>query len=67
MQDEVRNKLSELIEMVPLEDLVYFKSVVNKTIDARIQQASIFFMIFMQNYYKYETICLKLQYSLLFR
>lgn len=40
MKDEIRDKLSELIEMVPLEDLVYFKSVVNKTIDSRIQQSN---------------------------
>jgi hypothetical protein len=41
MKEEIRNKLSELIEMVPLEDLVFFKSVVNKAIDARVQQSSI--------------------------
>lgn len=41
MKEEIRNKLSELIEMVPLEDLVFFKSVVNKAIDARLQQSSI--------------------------
>ena len=41
MKEEIRNKLSELIEMVPLEDLVFFKSVVNRAIDTRLQQASI--------------------------
>jgi hypothetical protein len=41
MNEETKNKLAELVESIAPEDLVFFKTVVNKTIDARLQQLSI--------------------------